>query len=256
MIVLVIALVVFGPKRLPQMGRQLGQALREFKTATAEVRAQVGMDEIADSVKDIKSSFSLTGSDAAAPAAVEAVAPSSEAATAPADRPARHASAPTPGPRPPRSRPPSLSRSWHRRRRRTISAPTPPAALADPPSEAAGPAERGRHRDVRQAQAQLVSGGSYHRRLRPAWSASTNGSPSSSTSTSSAGASSSRRSRWPSGSIAAAVLNDFVFALLLHPLKVLPGERRTRSSRSARPSPSWSASRCGRTWVSSSPHRS
>jgi len=60
-IVLVIALVVFGPKRLPQMGRQLGQALREFKSATAEVRAQVGIDEIADSVKDIKSSFSLTG---------------------------------------------------------------------------------------------------------------------------------------------------------------------------------------------------
>lgn len=60
-IVLIIALVVFGPKRLPQMGRQLGQALREFKSATAEVRAQVGIDEIADSVKDIKSGFSLTG---------------------------------------------------------------------------------------------------------------------------------------------------------------------------------------------------
>ena len=93
MIVLVIALVVFGPKRLPQMGRQLGQALREFKAATAEVRAQVGMDEIADSVKDIKSSFSLTGSDAAAPAAVEAVAPSSEAATTPRRPAGRHASA-------------------------------------------------------------------------------------------------------------------------------------------------------------------
>jgi sec-independent protein translocase protein TatA len=71
-IVLVIALVVFGPKRLPQMGRQLGQALREFKSATAEVRAQVGIDEIADSVKDIKSSFSLTG-DATGQAAVDAV---------------------------------------------------------------------------------------------------------------------------------------------------------------------------------------
>lgn len=142
MIVLVIALVVFGPKRLPQMGRQLGQALREFKTATAEVRAQVGMDEIADSVKDIKSSFSLTGSDAAAPAAVEAVAPSSEAATAPADQPvdtpapdagaetAQVASAqpePVLAPTPPAP----------------ISAPTPPAALADPPSEAAGPASEG-----------------------------------------------------------------------------------------------------------------
>ncbi len=30
-IVLVIALVVFGPKRLPEMGRSLGRGLREFK---------------------------------------------------------------------------------------------------------------------------------------------------------------------------------------------------------------------------------
>jgi sec-independent protein translocase protein TatA len=30
-IVLVIVLVIFGPKRLPQAGRSLGQGLREFK---------------------------------------------------------------------------------------------------------------------------------------------------------------------------------------------------------------------------------
>lgn len=30
-IVLVIILVIFGPKRLPQAGRSLGQGLREFK---------------------------------------------------------------------------------------------------------------------------------------------------------------------------------------------------------------------------------
>jgi sec-independent protein translocase protein TatA len=31
LIVLVIALVVFGPKRLPELGRQLGKGLREMK---------------------------------------------------------------------------------------------------------------------------------------------------------------------------------------------------------------------------------
>jgi sec-independent protein translocase protein TatA len=33
LIVLVIALLVFGPKRLPEMGRSVGRGLREFKGA-------------------------------------------------------------------------------------------------------------------------------------------------------------------------------------------------------------------------------
>lgn len=32
-IVLVIVLVIFGPKRLPELGRSLGRGLREFKTS-------------------------------------------------------------------------------------------------------------------------------------------------------------------------------------------------------------------------------
>jgi sec-independent protein translocase protein TatA len=31
LIVLVIALIVFGPKRLPELGRSLGRGMREFK---------------------------------------------------------------------------------------------------------------------------------------------------------------------------------------------------------------------------------
>ncbi len=31
LIVLVVALLVFGPKRLPEMGRSLGKGMREFK---------------------------------------------------------------------------------------------------------------------------------------------------------------------------------------------------------------------------------
>jgi len=33
LIILVIVLVVFGPKRLPQLGRQLGGGMREFKNS-------------------------------------------------------------------------------------------------------------------------------------------------------------------------------------------------------------------------------
>ena len=31
-----LALIVFGPKRLPEIGRSLGNALREFQRASAE----------------------------------------------------------------------------------------------------------------------------------------------------------------------------------------------------------------------------
>ncbi len=80
LMVLVIALVVFGPKRLPQMGKQLGQAIREFRTATSEIRSQIGVDDIAGSVNDLKSSFSLTGdtqpaAPAATPTAPDSIAP-------------------------------------------------------------------------------------------------------------------------------------------------------------------------------------
>jgi sec-independent protein translocase protein TatA len=33
LIILVIALVVFGPKRLPEMGKSLGKGIREFKSS-------------------------------------------------------------------------------------------------------------------------------------------------------------------------------------------------------------------------------
>ena len=35
-IVLVIALLVFGPKRLPEMGRTIGRGLREFKSSVSD----------------------------------------------------------------------------------------------------------------------------------------------------------------------------------------------------------------------------
>lgn len=44
-IVLVIILVIFGPKRLPEMGRSLGKGIREFKKSTSEIQEQLTAEE-------------------------------------------------------------------------------------------------------------------------------------------------------------------------------------------------------------------
>jgi TatA/E family protein of Tat protein translocase len=36
-----LALIIFGPKKLPEIGRQIGKALNEFKRASNEFKAQI-----------------------------------------------------------------------------------------------------------------------------------------------------------------------------------------------------------------------
>ncbi len=40
-IILVLALIVFGPKKLPEIGQQLGQAMRELRKVTDEITGAV-----------------------------------------------------------------------------------------------------------------------------------------------------------------------------------------------------------------------
>jgi sec-independent protein translocase protein TatA len=39
-VILVIALIVFGPKRLPEIGRTVGKGLREFRRASQDIREE------------------------------------------------------------------------------------------------------------------------------------------------------------------------------------------------------------------------
>jgi sec-independent protein translocase protein TatA len=40
-VVLIIALVIFGPQKLPEMGRSLGKAIREFKSVGSEIQDEI-----------------------------------------------------------------------------------------------------------------------------------------------------------------------------------------------------------------------
>lgn len=42
LVILIVALLVFGPKRLPEVGRQVGGALRELRRMQEQVRSELG----------------------------------------------------------------------------------------------------------------------------------------------------------------------------------------------------------------------
>ena len=56
-IVLVIALLVFGPKRLPQMGKSLGKGVREFRKAAETAKTELGLDGVTDQINEVKATF-------------------------------------------------------------------------------------------------------------------------------------------------------------------------------------------------------
>ena len=46
LVILGIALIVFGPKKLPDLAKTLGKALGEFKKTTEEIKENIGIKEL------------------------------------------------------------------------------------------------------------------------------------------------------------------------------------------------------------------
>jgi Tat protein translocase TatB subunit len=44
LIILILALVIFGPRRLPEMGRTIGKSLRDLRRATSDIRTEIESD--------------------------------------------------------------------------------------------------------------------------------------------------------------------------------------------------------------------
>ena len=54
MAIFVVALLVFGPRKLPELGRSLGKGMREFRRATNDLKAG-WEDQVRDIDREVKS---------------------------------------------------------------------------------------------------------------------------------------------------------------------------------------------------------
>jgi TatA/E family protein of Tat protein translocase len=56
LLIFAVALIVFGPRKLPEIGRTLGKALGEFRKATDDLKNTIEREVRADELKQIVSS--------------------------------------------------------------------------------------------------------------------------------------------------------------------------------------------------------
>ena len=52
LLILAIALIVIGPKKLPDLAKSLGRAMREFKRATSDLKESMSLDSDLEEVKN------------------------------------------------------------------------------------------------------------------------------------------------------------------------------------------------------------
>src|SRR5712691_7965759 len=65
LVIFIVALLVFGPKKLPELGKSLGKGIREFKKATEELKSswEDQVKDISTPLNDVKRDINSIGQD-------------------------------------------------------------------------------------------------------------------------------------------------------------------------------------------------
>jgi TatA/E family protein of Tat protein translocase len=82
-IILVIALIIFGPRKLPELGRSLGRSINEFKKASNELRSTLEEEIRVEEQHDRTTATASATPPAATPPPVDATTVSRTTTTAP-----------------------------------------------------------------------------------------------------------------------------------------------------------------------------
>lgn len=54
LLILALALIIFGPRKLPELGRSLGQGIREFRKAASEIKKGINFEDDAGNEEENK----------------------------------------------------------------------------------------------------------------------------------------------------------------------------------------------------------
>ena len=103
-IIMVIALIIFGPRKLPELGRSLGRSLGEFKKASNELRStleeEIRVEEQREQRASMKAEQDSAIAAAAPPSSASSATPPPTASAPSVSRPAEETVDRTPAPGP------------------------------------------------------------------------------------------------------------------------------------------------------------
>jgi TatA/E family protein of Tat protein translocase len=84
-IILVIALIIFGPRKLPELGRSLGKSIGEFRKASNELKSTLEEEIRLEEQKEQRAKVEAEQASAVAAGAVTPTAPAAEPLVPPVD---------------------------------------------------------------------------------------------------------------------------------------------------------------------------